>query len=68
MPLEKARLAIFRKADRIPVRRGALYGKEPGNMPKKGTGKGTYVCAECGAEQTIKKDTDALRQCDCEGN
>ncbi|MDA8089396.1 MAG: hypothetical protein M0Z61_04135 [Nitrospiraceae bacterium] len=38
-------------------------------MPNKGQkpGKGTYMCTECGAEQTLRKDTDVLEQCGCEG-
>ena len=38
-------------------------------MLKKGDkpGKGAYMCAECGAEQTLAKDADVLKQCGCEG-
>ncbi|MDA8172285.1 MAG: hypothetical protein M0Z48_10735 [Nitrospiraceae bacterium] len=38
-------------------------------MPKKGEkpGKGTYICQECGAEQTLRKETETLQGCVCEG-
>ncbi|MDA8387129.1 MAG: hypothetical protein M0Z58_00530 [Nitrospiraceae bacterium] len=38
-------------------------------MPKAGEkpGKGKYICAECGAEQELKKESQALAACACEG-